>query len=405
MRVLLYDCFSGISGDMNLAAMLALGVDESLLRTELAKLKLNDEFDLKITPDSKCGIHGLRVDVDVTHHCHDHDATEGHEHHRHLADIETLICDSDLSETVKTTSIAIFRRIAIAEAHVHNTTIDAVHFHEVGAVDAIVDIVGAAVCRDALGVDTVLSTPVQLGGGTVKCAHGVLPVPAPATVEILKGIPTRRGAVQHETTTPTGAAILAELVDTFTDTPGLISETCAYGIGHRNMEIPNVLRVQLGTETSLPNEEDAILLECAIDDMTAEALSYAMERLFAAGAADINLVPATMKKSRPGTILSVLCSPGNEVVIKKAIFRETSTLGIKRIPVGKTILERRTRRCETPLGDVTIKEACLGGRVIRSKPEFEECANLARKHDIPLADVYKAIREHDSTCANTHSGA
>ncbi|MBT3190993.1 MAG: nickel pincer cofactor biosynthesis protein LarC [Verrucomicrobia bacterium] len=389
MSVLYYDCFSGISGDMNLAAMLDLGVDESHLRSELAKLTVSDEFELHVSAAAKCGIHGTRVDV-VLKQPHD---TEHHHSHRNLLDIESIVTGSALSEAVKASSMAIFQRLAEAEAHVHNCSLEEIHFHEVGATDAIVDIVGAAICREALGVDQVLCSSVQLGGGFVTCAHGRLPVPAPATVQILQNIPTRRGAVDFETTTPTGAAILATLVDRFSDTPELSISKTAYGIGHRDMEIPNVLRVQLATETSLPAPVDAVLLECSVDDMTAEALGYAMERLFEAGASDVNFIPVTMKKSRPGTIVSVLCSPLCEAAVKHAIFRETTTLGIKRIAVEKTMLDRRETKCNTPFGHVTVKEALMDGEVIRSKPEFDECAAIARREKCPLSTVYEIVSE------------
>jgi len=388
MRILYYDCFSGISGDMNLAAMLTLGVDEEHLRSELAKLNLADEFDLQVTDDAKCGIHGKRVDVKLKHaHGHKH-----HHAHRHLKDIDDIINGSDLSETVKATSMAIFRRIAKAEAHVHNCGINEIHFHEVGATDAIVDIVGAAICREALGGDQVHSASIELGGGFVTCDHGRLPVPAPATVEILHDIPTRRGAAPFETTTPTGAAILAELVDHYSDAPAMVTENTAYGIGHRDMEIPNVLRVLLGTRVEQPVAAvDAVLLECTIDDMTAEALGYAMERLMEAGAADVNFIPATTKKSRPATILSVLCAPDREAELQQVMFRETATLGIKSIAVRKSMLDRATRTCETRFGPITLKEALLDREVIRSKPEFEECAAIARRENVPLVEVYRAI--------------
>ena len=508
MRVLYYDCFSGISGDMNLAAMLDLGVEESHLRNELSKLNISDEFDLQITPSSKNGIHGTRVDVILTEHHHhhhedeniDHEHTHDHAHHHHhknipdhhvhsskhshaknnqceyslqppnthpsirgsalpsvvqtpqqnqsthpssptsdqqtsdqppshhhphqpinhqpstshspshqpinhqpstshphhhgrnLGDITTIIEKSTLAQSVKESSLAIFKRIAIAESHVHNCPIDEIHFHEVGATDAIVDIVGAAICREALQIEQVLCSSIELGGGFINCAHGRIPVPAPATIKILEHIPTRRGAVKHETTTPTGAAILATLVDRYTDTPTLTIEKTAYGIGHRDMEIPNMLRVQLGESSPLPAAVDAILLECTVDDMTAESLGYAMERLISAGANDVNFIPTTMKKSRPATIVSVLCTPKNQEAIKEIIFRETTTLGIKSINVSKTMLERRTTQYQTKYGAITIKEALLNGKTIRSKPEFEECATIARHEGIPLSAVYQEIK-------------
>ena len=254
MKILYYDCFAGISGDMNLAAMIDLGVDRKYLAAELSKLGLDDEFSLEISADERKGIHGTRVDVvlkDDRHHHHgDHDHHQGHGHHdahRNLKDIEKIINESDLGAGIKTTGLAIFRRVAEAEAKIHAKGLYEVHFHEVGATDSIIDIVGAAICFHALAVAEVWCSPVELGGGFVKCAHGTMPVPAPATLEILNGIPTRRGAVQKETTTPTGAAILAELVDRFDPAPEMTPEKTAYGIGHRHTEIPNVLRVSLAT--------------------------------------------------------------------------------------------------------------------------------------------------------------
>lgn len=391
MRVLYYSCASGISGDMNLAAMLDLGVEENHLRDELAKLNIAHEFELKITPSSKNGIHGTRVDVILKEHKHHHSHNDHHAHHhgRNLNDITTIIESSSLSDTVKKSSLAIFKRIAMAEAHVHKCPINEIHFHEVGATDAIVDIVGAAICREAIEIDQVICSSIELGGGVVNCAHGLIPVPAPATVEILQDIPTRSGAVQYETTTPTGAAILAEFVDIYTDTPYLTINKTAYGIGHRDMDIPNVLRVQLGTANPLPKPIDAIRLECTVDDMTAEALGYAMERLISAGANDVNFIPTTMKKSRPATIVSVLCAPEKEEYIKEIIFKETTTLGIKSIAVAKTMLQRKEIICETKFGSITIKQAYLDGKLIRSKPEYEECAAIARKESLPLKDIYK----------------
>jgi uncharacterized protein (TIGR00299 family) protein len=270
MKVLYYDCFCGISGDMNLGALLDLGVDEEYLRQELSKLKLNAEYELQVKKDNKGGISGTRVDVllkeEIHKHKHDHDhhhyqhevhtGVESHHAHRNLKDIENIIVNSSLSDRVKELSMAIFMKVAEAEAKVHGKSLDEVHFHEVGAVDSIVDIVGAAVCLDYLKVDKIMASPVQLGGGFVKCAHGIIPVPAPATVEILKNIPVKSGIVPFETTTPTGAAILAANVVTFTDKMNLSIEKTGYGIGHRDLEIPNILRVYIGCEDRAARREE-----------------------------------------------------------------------------------------------------------------------------------------------------
>jgi uncharacterized protein (TIGR00299 family) protein len=444
MKILYYDCFAGVSGDMNLAAMIDLGVEPEYLRAELSKLGLDHEFELRVSADSRHGIHGTRVDVVLTgqgahahshghahdheaahgsahhdhHHGHQHDhaqSSEGHAHvhpecpeahshghgpHRNLADIESIIMGSTLAGEVKKTSLAIFRKVAEAEAKVHAKAVSEVHFHEVGATDSIVDIVGAAICFHKLGVDQVWSSPVELGGGFVRCAHGLIPVPAPATVEILKGIPTTRGAVKQETATPTGAAILAALVGEFTGTPALVTEKTAYGIGHRKSEIPNVLRVQLASKAvsrndglPLPNGtvQKARLLQCNIDDMTAEMLGVAMDLLMDNGAMDVHFTPILMKKNRPATCVSLLCGEPDEERFKDLLFRHTTTLGIKSFPLDKTVLEISFERLDTPLGPVTMKNALRGGKVVRSKPELEDCRELAKRHGLPLAEVYALI--------------
>ena len=270
MKVLYYDCFCGISGDMNLGALLDLGVDEAYLRQELSKLNLDAEYELQVKKDNKKGISGTRVDVVLKNeahvHKHDHhhhheaqtgvEPDHGHTHHAHrnLKDIENIIINSSLGDRVKKVSLNIFMKVAEAEAKVHGKPLYEVHFHEVGAVDSIVDIVGAAVCLDYLKVDKIMASSVQVGGGFVKCAHGIIPIPAPATVEILKNIPLKSGIVPFETTTPTGAAILAANVDAFTDHMDFSVDKIGYGIGHRELEIPNILRIYLGYENGSDKE-------------------------------------------------------------------------------------------------------------------------------------------------------
>lgn len=429
MKILFYDCFAGLSGDMNLAAMMGLGVSPDFLRAELSKLGLDEEFTLAVAPDARNGIHGLRVDVRLAaddaaenHHGHDHHHGHAHDHghggnhenghthgghhhhapHRNLAAIEAIIRGSSLSEPVKDTSLAIFRKVAEAEAKVHGKAVEEVHFHEVGAVDSIVDIVGAAICYHALDVDAVWASPVELGGGFVRCAHGLMPVPAPATTEILAGVPTTRGGTPHEATTPTGAAILATLATRFTATPALTLGKTAYGIGHRHTERPNVLRVHLATAEApdVPSPAakapgDARLLVCNIDDMTAEALGVAMDVLMEHGAMDVHFTPILMKKNRPGTTLSLLCAAADEERFKDLIFHHTTTLGVKVLRLEKTELDRTFSRLETPLGPVTMKHAARNGVRLRSKPELEDCRELAKRHGLSLAEVQAVV----SRCA------
>ena len=407
---------------MNLAAMIELGVDTALLQSELSKLALDHEFKLKHVIDSRKGIFGTRVDIDLksVHHDHHHDHSHvekhdhnhnhhGHSHahnhahnhahhhhheHRNLKDIERIIKGSELDEQIKTTSLAIFKKVAEAEAKIHGKDLYEVHFHEVGATDSIVDIVGAAICFHQLDVEEVWCSTIELGGGFVNCAHGKMPVPAPATCEILAGCPTTQGAVQKETTTPTGAAILASLVDHFSDSPRMIVQKTAYGIGHNDNEIPNVLRVQLAKverQASTIPSVPAKLLQCNIDDMTGEMLGVVMEQLMEDGAMDVHFTSIVMKKNRPATTLSILCGSEDEDRFKRLIFKHTTTLGIKSISIDKSVLDVSFEKLETPLGTVTMKNAILDGEVIRSKPELEDCRALARKHKIPLGEVYLQI--------------
>lgn len=421
MKILYYDCFSGISGDMNLAAMVDLGVDRQYLLDELKKLNLNG-YDLKFFSDQRKGISGTRVDVILDHH-HSHPHTHAaiqqneislssnnglpfdaqklkvgkkdyghsHEEHRNLNDIAEIINKSTLSSQVKKLSLDIFYKIAVAEAHIHGKTLEEVHFHEVGAVDSIVDIVGAAICFDWLKPDKVICSPVQLGGGFVKCAHGTFPVPAPATFEILKGIPVKSGAVQVETTTPTGAAIIATLANEFTDQPNLSIEKIAYGIGHRDNAIPNVLRVCLAEVPADLMEESAWMLECNIDDMNPEMYEFLMEKLFETGADDVFFQPIIMKKSRPAITLSVLVKPDKVTHTEHLLFTETSTLGIRKYKVTKRMLHREFKILETKWGSVSVKTSLMDGKPLKSKPEYADCVSISKKYNVPLMDVYKEV--------------
>ncbi|MDD2467844.1 MAG: nickel pincer cofactor biosynthesis protein LarC, partial [Desulfobulbus sp.] len=332
---------------------------------------------------------------DHEHHRGEEGAAAGpHGCYRSFADIRHIIEGSSLAHEIKAASLGIFRRVAEAEAKVHGkSVVDEVHFHEVGATDSIVDIVGAAICSSRLRVDAVWASSVELGSGFVRCAHGVIPVPAPATVEILHGVPTRRGGAAHEATTPTGAAILAAVVDEFTDSPHMTTTKTGYGIGHRETERPNILRVHLA-QTKLaqrPETAQARLLQCNIDDMTGEHLGDMMGLLMENGAMDVHFTSVMMKKNRPGVQISLLCSVAEEERFKLLLFRHTTTLGVKSFPLEKTVLERRIVKLETLLGPVTVKQALLEGAVLHSKPEFDECKEIARRNDLTLAEVYALI--------------
>lgn len=394
MNILYYDCFAGISGDMNLAAMIDLGVPPEVLTRELSKLQLNG-YSIDVQKAIKKGISGTSVHVKIEHdhsnEGHKHDHSHGHGHHRTFKNIKKLILESALSDKVKDLSIEIFNKIAVAEGKIHDKPAEDVHFHEVGAIDSIVDIVGAAICFDYLSPDKVFCSTVELGGGFVNCAHGKFPVPAPATAEILKGIPVKTGTVNKETTTPTGAAILATLVDEFTDQLQLSINTTAYGIGHHDFEIPNVLRVHKAVTSSINEVSGNKMLECNIDDMSAEQIGFLVEYLMDSGASDVYLTPISMKKSRPAHKLSVLCNTESEEEIANIIFTESSTLGYRSFPVDKVVMERKTKNIETRFGKIDVKIAYLNGAEVKIKPEFEQCKIAALKNNVPLRVVSEEV--------------
>ena len=398
MKILYYDCFSGISGDMNLGALIDAGVPSDYLVNELNKLNVKG-YQLNISSALKMGISGTRAHVDLKnkgHHQNEHTHSHPHHHeHRNLQAIKKIIGDSSLNQKIKEKSIAIFGEIARAEAKIHAKSINEIHFHEVGAIDSIVDIVGAAICIDYLKPEKILSSTVELGGGFVHCAHGVFPVPAPATAEILTDIPVKKGAVNKETTTPTGAAILKIFVDEFVDKTNFNIQKTAYGIGHHDLDIPNVLRVYIGeTEKKLSLQKtEALLVECNIDDMNPEHYDYLMDTLFEAGAQDVFFVPMIMKKSRPAVQVKVLCGINSYEAIESILLNETTSLGLRYYPVEKSMLERNIRSIKTKYGTIRIKEGILAGKAIKSKAEYDDCVAAAKKAKVPLQLVYKEVEK------------
>ncbi|ACZ12299.1 nickel pincer cofactor biosynthesis protein LarC [Sulfurospirillum deleyianum] len=398
MSVLYYDCFSGISGDMHLGALLDLGVDETHLKTELSKLGLDEHFKLEVTSSSKMGICGTRVDVKLKEerhtpantmwhtHAHHH---EHHHEHRTYQSIEALIQTSDLSSSIKKRSIAMFWEIAVAEGKIHGKAPHEVGFHEVGAIDSIVDIVGAAICFEALHVKKIIASSIELGGGFVTCAHGTFPVPAPATLEILKGIPITLNRIHAEATTPTGAAIIKSNVESFEVSPCFNIEKIGYGIGHNDFSIPNVLRVCLINEETRHEEE--IVLECNLDDMSPEILAYAQERLFEVGVKDVYTTAITTKKNRLGVKLSLLVTKAKEQEAMRILFEETSSIGLRRYKVDKIALERHMERLETPFGLIEVKCSFYQGKLLKYKAEYEQCKNAARSYHVPISKVYDSV--------------
>jgi len=417
VKALLYDCPSGISGDMNLGALVDLGVPQEDVLSELARLRLDEEFTLTFAKAEKQGITGTQATVTLRaragrmdhHRDHDHGDQHYHRHaashshqrgmdaHRHYRDIKEIISASPFKETVKATTERIFAVIAEAEARVHGIAVDDVAFHEVGATDSIVDIFGAAICLDYLGVDTVLSTAVELGSGFVNCAHGRLAVPAPATLEILKGAPCLTGGVLGEATTPTGAAILKATVRQFGQRFAITPERIGYGIGHRDFAIPNVLRVVVGEvheDVVAPHSSERANVEITanIDDMSPESYEPLIERLFSAGASDVFLTPIIMKKSRLAHMISVLAKQHLVDSLVQVLFDESTTIGVRLHPVGKRMLARTSATVPTSFGAVQVKLVQLPrGGVARWKVEYEDVKRLALEHGLPYLTLRREI--------------
>lgn len=404
MKILYYDCFSGISGDMNLGALIDIGVPKDYIISELEKLNVSG-YEITVNRDMKKGISGTKVDVILTEEHHHnieekehehHHEHEGHVHsHKGLKEIQEIIYKSELSEKVKKMSMDIFMQVAKAESKVHNKPLYEVHFHEVGAIDSIVDTVGAAIAIDYLNVDKIICSSIELGGGFVKCQHGIIPVPAPAVVEILKDVPVKSGKVQFETTTPTGAAILKAMASEYSDNKEFSIKKVGYGLGKRDTDIPNVLRVFLAESNKDKNleVEKAYILECNIDDMNPEFYDYIIDGLFQKGAADVFLTPIIMKKGRPAVKLSVLLNNEKYEAIEQFILCETSTLGFRKYEVEKTMLKRDFIKINTKYGEVTIKNGYYKGKKVKSKPEYTECKELAIKNEVTLKEIYDEINK------------
>ncbi|MFH1731852.1 MAG: nickel pincer cofactor biosynthesis protein LarC [Planctomycetota bacterium] len=379
-----FDTFSGASGDMIVGALLDAGLSIDDLRAELAKLALRG-YRIGCGAVKKCGLSATKFEVSI-----ERDA--GHPH-RTLANVTALLDESVLSDAVRENARRVFRRLAEAEAAVHGVPVEDIHFHEVGAVDSIVDIVGAAIGIERLGITQIVSGPLRFGSGTIKCAHGTLPVPAPATARLAEGFPVEYTGIEGELTTPTGAAILTALAGSFGPPPPMTLEKTGVGAGSADRgERPNVLRVLIGKEDDTAADV-VVILEANIDDASGEIIGYASEALLAAGALDVFAVPIQMKKSRPGVLLSVIAKPADRTRLEEIIFRETTTLGIRRREEVRTKLARRFVEAEVFGEKVTVKLGLLGGAVINISPEYESCARVARKKNIPLREVYDVARE------------
>jgi len=381
MKILYFDCHSGIAGDMILGALLDLGVDLKEIQAGLKTLGLKG-YETSARKIRRGAFGGCKFDVKVKSQSH---------HHRPLADITSLIKKSKLPTSVKDSAVEVFTRLGKAEARVHRTSLAKIHFHEVGAVDSIVDIVGGVYALHLLGVDKIQSSPVNTGEGMVECEHGILPVPAPATLELLKGVPVFSSGVEKELTTPTGAAMIGHFAESFGPMPLMQVMGIGYGAGSHVIENhPNMLRVVLG-EGSGGGTDRVLLMETNIDDMNPEIFDYVMECLFDAGALDVFVTPIAMKKNRPATKLSVLCVPQLEREMARVLFAETSTYGIRYCEMDRLVLDRESLRVKTPYGSADVKVGRWAGETMQISPEYDSCRKLAKKSGRPLKEIYETV--------------
>jgi uncharacterized protein (TIGR00299 family) protein len=378
-----FDCFSGISGDMTLAALIDVGVDEKAIRAGIDSLGL--PIHLEVEKVRKNGIAATYVHVEAP----------DEQTHRFLPEIEAILQRGRLTPRQRDLALRIFRRLAEAEAAVHDQPVEKVHFHEVGALDSIADITGAAIGLDLLGVERFTSRAVPTGGGMVKCAHGLMPVPAPATARLLTGVPLAPTAIKAELTTPTGAAILTTVVHQWIDTPAMTIERIGHGAGKRELiEQPNVLRLFVGTAvaTTAAESDQVWALETNLDDLSAEVIGYCYDLLLAAGALDVFSTPIFMKKNRPGVLLSVLAPEERLAALEEILFHETTTFGIRRYAVSRRKLQRKPYTVQTQWGPVLGKLGWIEGRPAVFSPEYEDCAKVARQHGVALREVYEQAR-------------
>jgi uncharacterized protein (TIGR00299 family) protein len=382
MKIAYFDCIAGASGDMILGALVDAGVPLEMLRERLSTLALGDEFELNAQKVDKNGFSATKVDVIIQ------ESKTDRQHGRHLPEIEKLIETSSLAEHLKIKATGMFRRLAEVEAGIHGLPVEKVHLHELSGVDTIVDIVGALLGLEALGVQQVFGSPLPLGRGFVRGVHGQIPLPAPATLVLLKGIPVLGSDTDKELVTPTGALILSTVCKGFGPIPAMTLTKLGYGAGGRDLPIPNLLRLLIGEEGT--GIENLVVLETNVDDNSAEINGYVMEKLFSSGALDVYFTPILMKKNRPATLLSVLCRPADVEQMETILFRETSTLGVRRQPVERRCLPRESQTVGTPYGPVRVKIAHLPDDTTKRSPEYEDCKQAAESHDVPLRVVYEA---------------
>jgi len=384
MKILYFDCFSGVSGNMILGAMVDAGIDIKALKKELKKLDLHG-YSLKVSKVKRKGIKGTKVDVIVD--------KKKHLHHTHYKDIKRLIERSKLPEKIKEDSLSIFKNIAEAEAKIHRTSVDNVHFHEVGAVDSIVDVVGASICISLLNSDTILSSPINTGKGMVKTEHGLLPVPAPATTEMLKGFPSYSSDIEFELATPTGVGIITAMAKASNTIPVMKTNVIGYGAGSKDFsDSPNLLRIMIGEGYS-PSEQDSItVIESNIDDMNPQFYDHIMNRIFDAGALDVFLTPIIMKKNRPAVKITLLSDNDNVNKLADILLKETTSFGLRMYKTERIKLEKEIKTVKTEYGSTKVKIGKKNGKIINIAPEYEDCKRIANERGISIREVYEKVK-------------
>jgi len=390
MKLAYFDCFSGISGDMTLGALIDAGCSADLLREKLKSLEVPG-WELTAEKVWKNGMAATYVRVE----------TEDQQKHRSLSTILEILTNSQLATPVRERASRIFQKLGEAEAHVHDAPIEKVHFHEVGAVDAIVDIVGSCIGFHALGIERFACSPLNVGGGTAKMAHGVLPVPAPATARLLQGAPTFSNGVQRELVTPTGAAIVATLCDSFGPQPPMTVSAIGYGAGTTDLEgQPNVVRIMIGDsadKVSSAGDEEISIIEANLDDMNPQIYGYVLEKALLAGALDVYTTALQMKKNRPGTLLTILCRPEDTDALMSLVFAETTTFGVRTHRAKRRALQREWVNVSTGYGSVRIKLSRSNGHILHVTPEYDDCRKLAVENDVPLQQVIsEALRAYQA---------
>lgn len=383
MKTLYFDCFAGASGDMILGAMVGAGADPNVLTQQLSLLNVQG-FEVRFETVDRAGLSATHAIVD----------TAQEQKHRHLKDILTIITNAALSDSVKKTATKIFTRLGEAEARVHNEPIEKVHFHEVGALDAIVDVIGAAICFELLGIERFVSSPLHVGSGFVQMEHGRFPIPPPAVADLLKGVPFYSTDIKGELLTPTGAAIITTVTEEYGPMPSMECDSIGYGAGTREYEsFPNALRVFIGeTGPAESQVENLLMIETNIDDLSPQVLGHVMDRAFELGALDCYFTSVQMKKNRPGVLLSVLSKPDSKQRLMELLFSETTTLGVRTYEVERRALDRSVVRVETQYGPIDVKVARLNGHIVNEMPEFEQCRRIAREAGVPLKRVEEATR-------------